>query len=97
MQPLTPLCPPRSPSYSPSPVKKKKKKSSKKRKRNRYFSLGNVTAGWWPCRGVLGSQGVSGQEVGDVTALPRLVVARGGGHRGSRAPPEGEMAVGVAW
>uniref|UniRef100_A0A8B9EHA8 Serine/arginine repetitive matrix 4 n=1 Tax=Anser cygnoides TaxID=8845 RepID=A0A8B9EHA8_ANSCY len=41
MQPLTPLCPPRSPSYSPSPVKKKKKKSSKKRKRNRYFSFGN--------------------------------------------------------
>lgn len=68
MQPLTPLCPPRSPSYSPSPVKKKKKKSSKKRKRNRYFSLGNVTAGWWPCRGVLGFEGVSGQKVGNVTA-----------------------------
>uniref|UniRef100_A0A8C3VKV1 Serine/arginine repetitive matrix 4 n=1 Tax=Catharus ustulatus TaxID=91951 RepID=A0A8C3VKV1_CATUS len=39
---LMPLCPLRSPSYSPSPVKKKKKKSSKKRKRNRYFFLENV-------------------------------------------------------
>lgn len=96
MQPLTPLCPPRSPSYSPSPVKKKKKKSSKKRKRNRYFSFGNVTAGCRLCRGVLGSEGASGQEVGDVTALPQLVVIRDGVHRGSRAPPEGEMAVGVA-
>lgn len=39
---LMPLCSPRSPSYSPSPVKRKKKKSSKKRKRNRYFSFGSV-------------------------------------------------------